>query len=236
MNIYTTEIQKHNLKRLGGLVLLYGGIPLLLYVIFIHLRSEDLERINWDLLQRNIKGSWAALLYPLFAILLSQYLIDAEKKSKLLSYYRAYRTQWFDYLGGKISLAMSITGILLILNLVAFALLILNASMYLGDPPTGFWATYAKESLLMYVSLIPLYCFHFFLLHQKINPYIAFAIGIILLIIGIPIVSLSQFHLNPYVFSVAVIKDGFKWVSDVGMMFLLSVGIIFLTNWTLQRG
>ena len=231
MNHLFLEITKYNKKNLVLIVSGFTLLPFVSTVAFIYFKSSEISSIPLSMIEENSTGAWSSLLYPVFVILVAQLLVGAEKKSNALHYYKAYRSNWFMVIGLKVLIA-----ILALLNTTSSILSILYANQYIQsiDVTNLITATSIKH-VWLFLSMLPLVFFHLMLYFSIKNSYLSFALGIILLTIGIPVVNLSTFYFNPYSYGIAVLSPRYGIFKLVGMGFGIATFSIILVNFFLVK-
>lgn len=231
------ELKKYDLKSLYKITFGFAFIPFILVCIFIFIKSEELiyEYVTLEYLSRHNLGFWTALFYPFFVILITQNLIDLEKKSNSLLYYKAFKTNWFGFIIKKIAFSFSFLILLTLINLITNTVILYLANYYIADKDSE---KVILDSLKIFaflpLTMLPTICLHSFFVYFM-NSYVSFALGLILIIVGIPMVNVLDIYYNPYSNGIVLLRDFDSYFLFVGWGIFVIVFSIFCSNWILKK-
>lgn len=232
------ELKKYDLKNLYKITFGFAFIPFVLVCFFIFIKSEELinEKITLEYFSRNNLGFWTALLYPFFVILITQILIDVEKKSNSLLYYKAYKTNWFGFINKKIAIAFCLLILLTLLNLITNTIILYLADYYIASKDSEKIILHSvKTFAFLPIVMLPTICLHSFFVYFFGNSYVSFALGLILIIIGIPLVNVLDIYYNPYSNGIVLMRDlalNSLFIAWGGVVIL---GSVFCSNLILKK-
>ncbi len=224
------ELKKYDLKSLYKITFGFAFIPFSFTCIFIFTKMERLviDGITLDYFSQNNTGAWAALLYPFFAIIFIQLLIEVEKKTNSLLYYKAYKKNWISFINKKVAIAFVFLLILTLLNIITNTIILYFADYYIQDKEfEAVLLDAIKTFCLAPLSLIPVLYFHSLLVYFFSNSYISFALGLIFIIVGIPLVNVGDFYYDVYVNGIAISRESSP------TFFLVAWGIVVIIVSTL---
>lgn len=212
INYLQTEIYKLNGRVVLIIIALFSGLPFVITEAFIVIKGASMvsRGITLELMQENALGAWTSLLYPLLCMLLVQVIASPEQETNSLNYYKSTQISWLKFYWAKVGLAFSLVTLTGVLNLLFGGLLALTFQLMipstgsLWEPVCHLLSPYAEASLYC----IPLISFHLWLSLSISKAYLCFALGLVILIVGIPLVNLTDFIYNPYLLLVAARKHG----------------------------
>ncbi|MGB3801668.1 MAG: hypothetical protein WA952_17760 [Lewinella sp.] len=230
------EFKKLRITYLMLICLGFSAVPFLITQGFLYFHREELTGQPLAIITANNLGSWSALLYPLFIIVLTQSLVDVERKGNLLLYGRSYRCRWLGFIIGKVMVVLTALVVVTLLNTVFHVALIYSLAdrMMASDVP-GMLRADMLDFIRIALAIIPLVFFHLVIALLIERSGIAYLVGILLLVTGIPIINLTDLVGNPYAFGIASLKP------SLGLEALLFPGTIIIllslliSNWTLRR-
>lgn len=232
------EYYKLHLRGLLLVVLIFSILPFAITQLFILYKSEALisARISADLIRENALGAWTTFLFPLLCMLITQAIAGYEHETNSLNYYKSSAINWALFFTAKVIVAYAfvflaggLTIVFELLNNATFRLII-------GGPADFLSLTIRLLQIYGSATLycLPLIAFHLFLSLTTTKAYISFAIGLVILIVGIPIVNLTNFTYNPYLLLVASRKIGIlntELITYSGSLIL----VVILAFWWLQK-
>lgn len=233
---FTSELRKVGYRFYLFLLL---GVPVGIFLItcaFTLFKSEALADQPISLLISNNLGFWYALLYPLLILVITQNLVEVETSNNLLSYGKSYKTHWIDTFLLKVAVALLMLILMTLMNLGLNLALFKLAGLYMDANDSHEVLT---ESTLSFLKLIPAFVpaifFHLMVcfILQKVG--LAYLVGIMLIVIGIPIANLTDYSLIPYSFGIVALKPDavITWSLLIGLGIVL--GSPLLTNAILRK-
>jgi hypothetical protein len=232
------ELKKYDLKSLYKITFGFAFIPFILTCIFIVLKSEELiyESITLEYFSKNYLGFWMGLFYPFFVILLTQTLIDVEKKSNSLIYYKAYKTNWFAFIIKKIVIAFYFLLVLTFSNLITSTIILHLADYYIADKNSEQIILYSiKIFVFSPLCMLPTTFLHSFFVYFFRSSYVSFALGFILIIVGIPLVNLFDIYYNPYSNGLILMRDLQPNYLFIGWCIFVIFISVFCSNFILRK-
>ncbi|MEM6632905.1 MAG: hypothetical protein AAF694_24755 [Bacteroidota bacterium] len=227
------EYKKYNKKQLLSIIFGFCLIPFTLTLLFLWVKREAINGIPIDVIFDNISGAWSALLYSVLTITLIQIVTDVERKPNLLYYFRAYKRSWYNWIGVKVLLILGMLAGVTVLNILLTSLLIGIVSFAL-EGPVAFVALilgFSLHILKSFLMCIPIVCFHMLVTLSLKNSTLSTIFGLVILIVGIPIVNLSDFYFIPYNLTIAVQKPGI----DLSTLGIYSMGIVVASVFLINR-
>ncbi|WP_116105105.1 hypothetical protein [Lewinella sp. IMCC34191] len=230
------EFRKLKISLLVFICIGFSAVPFLITEVFLYFYRDELMGQPLAVITGNNVGSWSALLYPLFIIVLAQSIVEVERKGNLLHYARSYRRHWMGLITRKALVIFSLLLTVTFLNIAFHALLIysLKERMVAGDVSELMRAD-SQDFIRITVALIPLVFFHLMLALLIQKSGIGYLVGMLLLVTGIPIINLTDLPINPYSFGIASLKPGLGLHSIVlpgAVVILLS---LVVADWGLKR-
>lgn len=193
------ELKKYNIKNLYKITFGFALIPFALTCLFLFIDKDGLDRegMLFYILRYNV-GVWSVLGYPFFVVLITQILIDVEKKSNALLYYKAYKKNWLVFINKKILIAFWFVIILTLMNLLMNTLMLFFADYYINDKNSQEMILDSiKKFSCLPIAMLPILYLHSFLVYS-LNSYLSFALALLLIIVGIPLANVADFYYVPY--------------------------------------
>lgn len=230
------ELHKYKVRQHAYIIVAFSAFPIVISILFILLRREQVAQLPLELIAQNNTGAWASLLYPLFAILLVQQLLEPEKQANIFTYYRSYIKNWYGIINRKCLLAFLYLGLLTLLNCIGHTILLTVASTVVAaDTYALLVVDNALLFLKMWIALVPLLYVQLLINIVTKSAFVALAFGLLLLVVGIPLINLAQVFANPYTFSIAVTMPSVDYAVLFCSAVLAIAGSLFVSNWWLQR-
>lgn len=229
------------LKKVGIRFLLFLGIgvPFGVFLItstFILLNTKQLAEQPMDIVISNNIGAWSALIYPLVLLVLVQNLVDVETKGNILLYSKSYKKNWIDLFLWKVFIAFLIFTSITISNIFFNYGLVKLAGTYMAAGSNQeIIMTFSLSFMKLIPAFIPAIFFHLMLCFIFKKSGVAYLIGMILIIIGIPIANLTNLSVIPYSFGVVVLNPN----GQIGFIALIGFSMLLLsplmTNIVIKR-
>ena len=229
------------LKKVGGrfFIFLGIGIPFVVFLItcaFLLLNTDQLAKQPMDIVIGNNIGAWSALTYPLVLLVLVQNLVDVETKGNILLYSKSYKKNWIDLFLWKVFVALLILILTTLSNIIFnYGLVKLTETFMISGDNQESTLSFSLSFLKLIPALSPAIFFHLMLCFIFRRAGVAYLIGMILIIIGIPIANLTNFSVIPYSFGVVVLNPNghIGTVAFIGFLTLLLSPLI--TDFMIKR-
>jgi hypothetical protein len=215
------------------------GIPLCIFLItsaFILLNAQQLAEQPTDIVVSNNLGAWSALLYPLVLLVLVQNLVDVETKGNILSYSKSYKKNWIDLFLLKAFVAILVLTLITFFNVIFnYGLVKLAAAYMKTENNQASVMTYSLRFLKLIPALTPAIFFHLMLCFTVKKSGVAYLVGMLLIIIGIPIANISNYSIVPYSFGVVVLnpKGYIGLITFIGFLVILITPL--MTNLVIKK-
>lgn len=169
-------------------------------------------------------------------MLLVQVVASPEHETNSLSFYQSTRINWSTFFLAKAGTVFVLVGLVSLLNSL-FCLTVSPTFIWLL-PPNGltervlfsFVGAYGSATLYC----LPMIFFHLLVSLMIRNAFIRFAVGLLVLLIGMPVVNMTGFIYNPYILLIASRKVG-SLSSPLMMLSLLSCLLWVGVFWYRQR-
>ncbi|MEM6768739.1 MAG: hypothetical protein AAF655_27620 [Bacteroidota bacterium] len=233
---FTSELKKIGYRFYVFLLL---GVPVGIFLItsaFILFKSEALAEQPLSLLISNNLGFWYALLYPFLLLVITQNLVEVESSNNLLSYGKAYKTHWIDTFLFKVAVALLMLILITLVNIGLNLALFKLAGLYMEASDNNEVLTDSTFSFLKLIpAFIPAIFFHLMVCFALQKAGLAYLVGIMLIVIGIPIANLTDYALIPYSFGIVAVKPNavITWSFLMGLSVV--VGSPIVTNAILRK-
>ena len=239
LSYYTAERYKINPVTMGLTLGLFTAGPFLATLFTVLTKRELIatEVLSLDMISRNVYGAWSSLLYPLLCIILVQSVTATEHETNNLRYHKSTAVRWGRFFIAKCAFVLTWLTVASLLNIVTTTVLFAyiarlqatqsNVAEILNGAGTTF--------LGMTAYCLPLLAFQLLLSLLIDKSYLSFAIGLVLLVIGIPIVNLTDFIYNPYALLIAAEKYGYLDPSLIGYAALLNCVTPVVFYWRINR-
>ena len=180
-------------------------------------------------------GLWAVFLYPLLCIILTQSLVNVERKHNLINYARSFRRDWYGWLFRKVIVVSTVVLGATALNILFDSLLFWYEYPILSPGEVLDFSGYLVEAYgSVALACLPLICFHLLISILLPSAGLSYTVGLLGLIGGLLLLSVTQLPINPYTMPVISIQTGGLPLSLV-IPILLMVGLSMLAANTVLR-
>ena len=213
LSYYTAERHKVNAVTLGVTLGLFTAVPFLATLATVVTKRELIatEVLTLDMITRNVYGAWSSLLYPLLCMVLVQSVTATEHETNSLRYHKSTAIRWGRFFIAKCGFVFTRLALASLLNIVTttvlFAYIAGLQGLQYSVPELLIEAGATFLGLTAYC--LPLLAFQLVVSLLIDKSYLSFAVGLVLLVIGIPIVNLTDFIYNPYALLIAAEKYGY---------------------------
>ncbi|NJC27648.1 hypothetical protein [Neolewinella antarctica] len=235
-SLFVLEFKKLSPALLAFVVLGFTGLPFLLTEVFVVFKRSALSGQPVELVVSNNVGSWSALLYPLLVIVLTQSVVDVERQGNLLLYGKSYRRTWVGFYGRKVAVVFTLLTLVTLLNVLFNGLLVWSVTGFMVAKDAGAMIVSASlDFLAVLLAFIPMICFHLTIALVVRKPGVAYLVGILLVILGIPIINLTDLVVNPYSFGIAALKPGIDYLAIAASGAIITVMSCYAAIWRLKK-
>lgn len=243
MNSFTPYLAGELHKVNSRTVLLAAGLfmaaPFLGTLSMVIAKREMLAAgiLPYESIAQNIYGAWSALLYPLLCLILVQSVTLPEQETNSLRYLRSTAIRWRRFFVAKcIYVYAGIVVVSLVNTVLTSATLSYVASLQGLDYSGGHIFRQAATAFAgMAGYCLPLVACQMVVCLLSSKAYLSFTLGLVLLVVGIPIVNLTDFVYNPYTLLIAAEKHGYLYPQLFLYATVLVAGAPWLFGWLTVR-
>ncbi len=209
------EFHKVNSRSVLLTAGLFTAVPFLGTLSMVITKREILAAgaLTYEPIAQNIYGAWSALLYPLLCLILVQSVTLPEQETNSLRYLRSTAIRWRRFFVAKCMYVYAgIVMVSLVNAVLTSATLSYVASLQgLGYSGGHIFRQAATAFAGMTGYCLPLVAFQMVACLLIPKAYLSFSLGLVLLVVGIPIVNLTEFVYNPYTLLIAAEKHGYLY-------------------------
>ena len=233
MRLLRLEFKKLSPRLLWWLVIGFPVVPALITLLAILMLANGAAGCFG--LRSQAVGLWAVFLYPLLCIILTQSLINVERQHNLINYARSFRRDWYGWLFRKVVVVGTVLLGATALNIVFDSLLFWYEYPILSPGEVLDFSGYLVDAYgSVAVACLPLICFHLLISILLPSPGLGYTVGLLGVIGGLLLLSVTQLPINPYTLPLLVVQQGGLGLELI-VPLLLIIGLSVLGAETVLR-